>query len=184
MRLDVLVATLGWVVAFGSLALVVGRGLAPRWLLLGFGSTSALLVTPYLRGAFSDLSMTSMVLAGAAIVAELGRPEWLHPREFRATSRFVLAFALFLYPMALGIGPFDPYDLGFRSPLVVMAAGVLASLAWKAGLRLPVICLVVAMGGFAAQLLASQNFWDYLLDPFVVVLAVVRLRWKHPTLGP
>ncbi len=176
-RLDVLVGTLGWAVAFGSLALVSGRGFAPRWLLLASGATSALLVAPYLRGTFSDLSMTSVVLAGSAIVAE-GRPEWLRPREFRATIRFVLAFGLFLYPMALGVGPFDPYDLGFRSPWLVLAAGAVASLAWKAGLRLLVICLVVGMGGFAAQLLASQNLWDYLLDPFVVILAVVGLRWK------
>lgn len=182
-RLDVLVGTLGWAVALGSLALVAGRGFAPRWLLLASGAASALLVAPYLRGAFSDLSMTSVVLAAAAIVAELGRPEWLRPREFRATIRFVLAFALFLYPMALGVGPFDPYDLGFRSPWLVLTAGAVASLAWKAGLRLPVVCLVVGMGGFAAQLLASQNLWDYLLDPFVVILAVGGLRWKPPGAG-
>ena len=120
----------------------------------------------------SDLSMTSVVLSGVGIVSGVGRADWLTARELRAIWRFVLGAGLVLYPLALGIGPFDPYELGYRSPWLVLVFGGLTCLAWWVGLRLPVLCLAVGAGAFAVGVLPTDNLWDYVLDPFAVIAAM------------
>ena len=87
------------------------------------------------------------------------------PREWRALFGAVAVAALLLYPFALGFTPFDPYALGYGS-IVYVTALLLATLgAWRAGLNLPVLVVVIAAAAYLAGAYESRNLWDYLVDP-------------------
>ena len=90
-----------------------------------------------------------------------------HAAIFACTS---LA-GLVLYPLTLGIGGWDPYELGYR-PLAML--GILLVLAawgrwrgYRAAAFVPIIVLA-----WCAGLLESTNLWDYLLDPLVAIYGV------------
>jgi hypothetical protein len=121
----------------------------------------------YLRGVVGDLSVTTTLL----LLLRLLRPvHGLEPTS--ETSRAALqasagALGLALYPMTLGLGPYDPYRLGFGDPRLLAALAVLAALALGARLHLPAALLSLAVLAWAASLGESRNLWDYLLDPFL-----------------
>lgn len=126
-------------------------------------------IAGYLRGVTGDLSVTTLVLLSMGFTGGLERTERL------AVSLFVVTAALFLYPMALGLGPFDPYRLGFspRGLLVVLfGVAVFASLR---DLYVLVLCVGGAVLAHALGLLESSNLWDYLVDPWVFVAAIYEL---------
>ena len=135
----------------------------------------------YVRGIVGDLSVTSLLLLATAIVALASGPK-LHDRgELRALAAFVLAGALFLYPMGLGLTSFDPYALGY-SPHVrgfLAALAPVALFAWIRGRLLLLLALVLALAAFRFEVLESSNLWDYLLDPW---LAAGMLGWAGFTI--
>ena len=74
-----------------------------------------------------------------------------------------------LYPLALGLTPWDPYDLGYRP---VLLACLLFPLILAAVIReryLVAGSLMAAILAFSLSLLESSNLWDYLLDPCLAV---------------
>jgi hypothetical protein len=98
----------------------------------------------------------------------------LGDRDRLAAGVFGLAAGVLLYPMALGIGGFDPYSLGWGfSPLFVLVFAVTAGLLYF-GSRFGVV-LVAAILAYDLGLLESPNLWDYVVDPFYVVTAGVLL---------
>lgn len=125
----------------------------------------------YLRGVIGDLSITSLVLLIMAILRPLFG--WRLPA---AQSRFLLQAmlalaALGLYPLALGLGLFDPYRLGYGN-LWFVSVLLLVALA-ACFRRLPVVALCIAMSVFAWGIgwYESNNLWDYLLDPLLAIYA-------------
>ena len=147
----------------GLLATVVGLVLIP----LG-----ALSVAACVRGAFGDLSITTLVLLGCTISRCLtGSPHVEHGTRF-ALLAFVSAAALALYPMALGIGMFDPYRLGYGSPWLLSGFFAVALAAWFGRLHLIAICLALATLAWTLRWYESTNLWDYLLDPLVSFYAL------------
>jgi hypothetical protein len=154
-------ARLAWVLAAVTLlALTPFRGLP----LVG-----------YVRGPVGDLSITSTLLAGIAIVgASCGWP------AVDARNRLVLRWslvvvALALYPMALGVGSFDPYRLGFGQPWFVAILFCAALTAWSFRQYVIASCITLAVLAWTVGWYESRNLWDYLIDPVVVVYAVVTL---------
>jgi len=84
------------------------------------------------------------------------------------------ALGLLLYPMALGLGSWDPYQNGYAPTwlAVLVAAGLLWC--WLKGNTLGLLMLSLASLGFLLEIKPSVNFWDYLCDPFIVVYCWVR----------
>ena len=80
---------------------------------------------------------------------------------------FGLGAGLALYPMALGLGGFDPYALGwgFSWLFAFLAMVTIALLLMKN--RFAVV-LIACILGYDLHLLESPNLWDYLVDPFFV----------------
>lgn len=138
-------------------------------------------IAGYVRGIVSDLSVTSLLLLATAAVAMASGPKLHDRRELRALAAFVLAGALFLYPMSLGLTSFDPYALGYpphvRGFLAVLAP--VALFAWLRGRLLLLLALVLALAAFRFEVLESRNLWDYLLDPW---LAAGMLGWAGFTI--
>ena len=124
----------------------------------------------YVRGVTGDLSITTLVLLWCALL----KP-WCS--SIKCNNRFALliliAFAaLALYPMALGIGAYDPYRLGYGDPLFIAALLLLALLAWLRRFSIIALCIAFATLSWAVGWYESDNLWDYLLDPFVSIYAL------------
>lgn len=130
-------------------------------------------IAAYLRGISGDLSITALVLLGCALLRPWRAASGTAPR--RALLVLIALLALALYPMALGLGSFDPYRLGYGDPLFVAALLLLALLAWYRKFDLAAQCLALAVLAWAAGWYESSNLWDYLLDPFVAVYALSAL---------
>lgn len=117
------------------------------------------------RGLTGDFAVTTVVFAVAVLAGRADRT--------RSVRRFVLAAAAVLYPMALGLGPFDPYALGYAPIVLPMALIVIGLLAWWREAELLVLALGLAQIAFALRLYESDNLWDYIVDPWIVVAAAV-----------
>lgn len=87
----------------------------------------------------------------------------------------VVVAGLLLYPMAAGLGPFDPYDLGYRGLAVPILMAVVAAAGWRYDARDVSIWIAGAALLFMAGGLTSGNLWDYLIDPIAFVAAVLLL---------
>lgn len=129
---------------------------------------AAFTIAPWLHGFLGAPSFTLTVWA-ALTLDNPGRPAL--PGRWPALA--LVSLAAVFYPLALGVGLFDPFALGYH-PLSLLAAlaalGLL--LAWRRqGLWLMV--LGTDLGAYAAGLFA--NLWSAFFDPLLVVLALVRL---------
>lgn len=87
---------------------------------------------------------------------------------------FSLTAGVILYPMALGLGRFDPYQAGWGfSWLFVVVCGVTILLLIMKN-RFAIV-LIAAILAHNLRLLESTNFWDYLVDPFMVLVSCIVL---------
>lgn len=131
----------------------------------------AMPIAAYVRGITGDLSITTLVLLGCA----LSRP-WCNcaagTTQRQALLLLIALLALALYPMALGLGAFDPYRLGYGDPRLIAALLLIALLAWLRRFNLIALCIALAVLAWAAGWYESNNLWDYLLDPFVSIYAL------------
>ncbi|MFW6147204.1 MAG: hypothetical protein ACOC6B_02305, partial [Thermodesulfobacteriota bacterium] len=83
---------------------------------------------------------------------------------------FGVAAGIVLYPMALGLGDLDPYVLGwgFSWLFVIMAVTTIGLLLMQN--RFAVV-LMACILGYNLNLLESTNLWDYIVDPFFVLMS-------------
>lgn len=144
-------------------------------LLLGFfiplaGST----VTQWLRSIVGDMSVLTLVL----LLDILARRWWNHALLAPATRTSLLLGAglvgLVFYPLALGVGSFDPYRLGFAPLLPASVLIVLSIIAWQRRARGLAVILLLPLLAYNLHLLEADNLWNYLLDPVLVIYALVQ----------
>ncbi|QWE20013.1 hypothetical protein [Polynucleobacter sp. AP-Kolm-20A-A1] len=123
-------------------------------------------IAAYVRGVVGDLSVVTMLLLWSALLPK-NKPT---PIGFQ----FVIALiALIFYPLALGLGMFDPYGWGYGSIAFFIAVILVAVVCGFAGWSKGVWIISVAILAWAAHWHESANLWDYLLDPFLAVWALV-----------
>ena len=154
--------------------LVAALALGISWL-----PVSGLPLAGYVRALSSDLSFTSMALLACVIASQLGAfsiGSMGSVAEWRFVFRLVVSGGLFLYPMVLGLGPFDPYTLGFAPTGLLSVLALVAGLAWWRRYHLCLGLIVLAVLAYRLDVLASSNLWDYVLDPWLVLYAVYDLR--------
>lgn len=168
--------------AYGLIAwaLLVGAGaafLAQAWRLPLAAGVAGLALAPLLageslamvlHGALAAPSFTLLLLVLRRLVFP-ARESWLEMQG----AVLLLAFGLVYYPLALGLGPFDPYALGYRPqellPFLLPLAGWLAWRRQQAWLLILAFDLMAYAAGFFG------NLWDACLDPLLVLLAAVTL---------
>jgi hypothetical protein len=129
-----------------------------RWLIGINGNFSFPLVSIALNKAWENASGSPLLDRNASMAS------WI----------FGLAAGLALYPMALGLGGFDPYALGwgFSWLFAFLAMVTIALLLMKN--RFAVV-LIACILGYDLHLLESTNLWDYLVDPFFVFFSCAAL---------
>lgn len=135
--------------------------------------STGLTLAGLLRGLTDDLAITSVVWLMAAAIIKLG---YLPPMPLSAKWPLWLCFALLglvLYPAALGLGMLDTYRWGYSPRGLILVIAGLTAVFWLLRNALGVAMLTVATLAFMVDLKPSDNYWDYLLDPFIVIYSVV-----------
>lgn len=147
-----------------SLALAVFVG--------GLIPLGALSAAAYLRGAAGDLSIATLCLLVLFLANNLFNLRPVSPSCRYAFLGLIVIAALWLYPMALGAGYFDPYRAGFGDFVFVTILMLIAlgALALRHGMTAVVILMAVA--AWVVGWYESTNLWDYLLDPWVALYAM------------
>ena len=129
----------------------------------------------YLRGATGDLSITTLVLIGCALL----RPGFAcvgnETSNRRSLLTLVVLIALLFYPLSMGLTAFDPYRLGYGDPQFVAALLLAALAAWFWKHHLIASCISLATLAWATGWYESGNLWDYLLDPFLSIYALAAI---------
>ena len=144
----------------------------PKWCLgLALASFGLLLIpvgglplARWLAGIVDHWSipLTALLLSGVGQRC-FGR-ELLRRQDRQAAWIFGAVAGIALYPLALGLGPADPFSLGwYFGPLFAGMAVVSAFLLWKRN-RFGVV-LVLAILAWHLGVPESGNYWDCLVDP-------------------
>jgi len=132
----------------------------------------------YLRGVTGDLSLTSVLLLLRFVFARHFGWSPADARGRLALQILIASTAIVLYPLALGLGPFDPYRLGFASPWLIGALSLAALAAWRARMLFAALCIALALLAWALGWYESKNLWDYLVDPLLSAWALGALALR------
>lgn len=152
--------------------------LLPVLALLSFVPVADLSLAAYVRSYTDDLAITTLMLMGWVSLQRLGVVAPVNGVHRGEVLVLFVVLALVLYPATLGLTYVDPYRWGFNPRPMIMLIGLAAL--WLLWLRntLGVWMLAVGTLAFALRLKASENYWDYLLDPLLAgycLLAGARL---------
>lgn len=147
---------------------ILQAGVLLALLALGFVPVQGLPLAAYPRALAPELSIVTLVALSWMALVRMGLTQALPSGQRWTLVALFGALGLFLYPAALGLGAFDPYQLGFGPRALLVAVGLLSVLLLWLGHWLAVVMLALATLAFALGWLASENYWDYLFDPFVV----------------
>ena len=140
-----------------------------------------LMLAGYLRAVLGDLSVVTQALLAVAVLQYVTGTLYIAPRERTALMLVVAAAGIFLYPAALGLTYFDPYALGYASPWFAASLLALALAAWYLRLEWLMALVLLAVLARMGNALESRNLWDYLIDPWLVLYALLWLiRRKIP----
>ena len=131
---------------------------------LGLGMELPLVA--YVRGVTGDLSIVLTLLLWSSLLPSSKST----PMAFKFAGAIV---AFCFYPFALGFGMIDPYAWGYGSIAFLIAVLVFAVVCALAKWTKGVWIIAIAIIAWAAQWHESSNLWDYLLDPFLAIWALV-----------
>lgn len=133
-----------------------------------------LVIARWVAGLNANFSIPLTVILAVIVWERVFERSLLAEREWTTAWSFGAIGGLALYPMALGLGSFDPYEWGWPfSPLFVVIGALTVLLIWKQN-RFGFL-LVLAAVAFQLRLLESTNYWDYLLDPIYSLVSIVWL---------
>ena len=149
-----------------KIGLVVGLLIA---MTIPFGGLSAV---EFMRGITGDLSITTLVLLAITfkVPSPVGGRGWL--------LMFIALVTIALYPLALGLSTFDPYRLGFGNLWFIAGLLLVALVAWLRQYTLIALSISLAVLAWSIGWYESNNLWNYLLDPWVAIYALVVLVKK------
>jgi len=135
----------------------------------------------WLRGMVGDLSLSSVLLLGAALFTRLrllagGAADTVwDARDRFALLAFLSVIALLLYPFALGVGILDPYRSGFAGIAFIVALALLSLWAMRRNLLLLPLAIALAVLAWSLGWYESTNLWDYLIDAPLAIYALATI---------
>jgi len=151
---------------FGALTALVPFGELRARVALA-ATTLALVVgiAPGMHAFFGTPSLTLVALAVLQLADKTPSPLSYRP------ALGLLAFALPFYAASLGLGSHDAYALGYQPALLVAALLPIGLALWWKRQDLWLAILAIDLAGYASGVFA--NLWDVLLDPLLVLLALI-----------
>lgn len=135
---------------------------------------SGLTFAQWLRSVVGDLSVLTFILFLDILAQRLSDHRLLDSATRNRLLSGVVVVGVVFYPLALGVSKFDPYRLGYDPVLMTAILCLVSVFAWMKAYRGLAIILPLPLIAFNLQLLESTNLWDYLLDPIVMIYAVVQ----------
>lgn len=128
-----------------------------------------LILWRYVYGFINDLSPSTWVL----LFVWFGFPDAFHfwvREELPYKRRLILFLGMVLfYVLSLGSSPFDPYAYGYQ-PWAILG-GLTAWVAWRARTAAGLTLLLgLDLAVYAVHGIASDNVWDYLFDPILMIV--------------
>lgn len=143
----------GWCVGLGLIAL--GTLMFP---------VSGLPLARVLAAVMDHWSVPLLALLVAGVSNTFFGTELLRREDRRVMWIFGAVTGAILYPLALGVGPIDPFAYGWHfGPLFVLAGIVAVLLQWQRN-RFGIV-LVLAIVAWLVGVAESGNLWDCLTDP-------------------
>ena len=127
----------------------------------------------FVRGITGDLSIATLVVLALALLRTLSGCALVEEANRLLMLRAIAIAAVLFYPLALGFSAFDPYRLGYGN--LWFMAGLLGLAIWSV-LRYSTffaLCIALAVAAWSAGWYESPNLWDYLLDPWLAIYAIV-----------
>jgi hypothetical protein len=132
------------------------------------GMSLELPLSAYVRGVTGELSIVTMLLLWSCVLPSAKET----PLGFKLP---VALIAIAFYPLALGLGMLDPYTWGYGSIGLLIATIFFAVVCGLAGWTKGVWILSFAIIAWAVHWHESANLWDYLLDPFLAIWALLAM---------
>lgn len=183
-----LVGFAGFALALATAAVALaGRRGGRRWRLIGLMGAAVAWVplggiplAGYLRGVVGDLSVTTMLLLGAALLGRVSGWRVLDGPERAALWGWSVAAGLALYPLTLIPTSWDPYELGFRPRMLLLVVAAVTIGLWRRR-RGGALVLAAGVAAYDLRILESTNLWDYLVDPGLTVWALGALAARSAT---
>ncbi|NVZ51846.1 hypothetical protein HX792_15980 [Pseudomonas sp. B6002] len=147
--------------------------LLPVLVVLSVMPVNELPLAAYVRSFTDDLAFSTLVLLAWVALCRLGVLQPLHcPQKLQLLVLFG-GLSLLLYPATLGLTYVDPYRWGFNPRPMIGLVGAAALLMLWLRHSLAVWMLAVGTLAFALRLKASENYWDYLVDPLLAGYCVI-----------
>ena len=132
------------------------------------GMSLELPLSAYVRGVTGELSIVTMLLLWSSMLPAAQKT----PLGFKVV---VALIAIAFYPLALGLGMLDPYVWGYGSIGFLIATIFFAIACGLAGWTKGVWILSIAIIAWTVHWHESANLWDYLLDPFLAIWALLAI---------
>jgi len=126
----------------------------------------------FLAGLNLNFSITLMAVLLSSFLQSIRGVRLLDRKALRTISVLGLVLGLSLYPSAMNLVPFDLYQLGWGSSSMLAFLFLLTMFLILAGNRTGFV-LAACVAAYALKLLESDNLWDYLVDPFLIIWCLI-----------
>lgn len=151
--------------------------LLPVLVVVSFIPVNELALAGYVRSFTDDLAIITLVLLAWVCLHRLGVVQPLKSAQRLQVVLLFGALSLLLYPATLGLTYFDPYRWGFNPRPMIVLVGAVALLMLALRNSLVVWMLAAATVAFTLRLKASENYWDYLIDPLLTGYCLMVGLW-------
>ncbi|MEP6945638.1 MAG: hypothetical protein ABJA02_06945 [Acidobacteriota bacterium] len=139
---------------------------------------SGLFAFQYLLTIAGHISVTATLLLTAFVLREItGQSLWKRGERRLILAGVAVGSAVVL-PATFGLTRYDGYQWGYGSlPFaIVLLLLLIAAAVFRRNLAF--VTLAAAVAAFELHLLASNNLWDYLIDPSLTIVAFTVLIWN------
>jgi hypothetical protein len=126
----------------------------------------------FVAGFNANFSITLSALLLYFLLRQIQGIRLFDRRALRTISMSGLVVGLCLYPCSMNLAPFDLYRFGWGSVFLLAPLFVLTIWLILRGNRAGFV-LAAAVAAYGLKLLESDNLWDYLVDPFLVVWCLI-----------
>lgn len=139
-----------------------------------FVPVNGLSISQWLRSALGDLSVITLVIMLNILLRRLYYINIINELSMIFLLSGVALVGVVFYPLALGLSALDPYHFGYAPVWISVMLALVSVVSWLKGLRDLAVILLLPLLAFNLRLLESANLWDYLLDPVLMIYAVVQ----------